>query len=467
MDVATEKLRLLYAQALTGFFVTLVNAAILVFLLLSSVPSVHLWVWYGGMALITLARFSLSQAYQRTSPSPEQTQRWRRYFLYGTTAAGCGWGAASLYLWPTESISHQAFFVLLMGGMGAGGVSLLAADLGAFCSFLFPLVLPLLGRLFFSDNALGASMGLLTVMLTGVLLTVAYRFHTSIVTSFKLRFANLDLVTQLSESNAQAETARQNAEAANRAKSVFLANMSHELRTPLHGILSFAQIGWQKAPQVSTGKVQEYFTRIDENGTSLLRLLDDLLDLAKLEAGKMGFTFARTALQPLVQQVVDEFGSLLAARQLRVESELPAEAVWVEVDGGRVQQVVRNLLHNAAKFSPQPGTIWVRGSVGAGEVRLTVQDAGPGIPGEELGRVFEKFVQSSRTATKAGGTGLGLAICQEIVAAHQGRIWAENTPQGGACFIVQLPLQSVGPAPKDTAAEIEPPAVLSDEFDRI
>jgi signal transduction histidine kinase len=112
----------------------------------------------------------------------------------------------------------------------------------------------------------------------------------------------------------------------------------------------------------------------------------------------------------------------------------------VTLDIDKIKRVLRNLLNNAIKFSPEGGTIDVAVCRVASSVRVSVRDQGPGIPQDELEAVFDKFIQSSKTKTGAGGTGLGLAICQEIVAAHKGRIWAENRPEGGAVFLFEIPL---------------------------
>jgi PAS domain S-box-containing protein len=230
------------------------------------------------------------------------------------------------------------------------------------------------------------------------------------------------------------------AEAANRTKSEFLANMSHELRTPLHSILSFAGFGIKKHTTVPVEKLRAYFEMIQHSGKTLLALLNDLLDLAKLEAGKMTFHFQTTDLRALISVVADEFSSLLSERHLTVHWSAPDGAAVVMVDAERLQQVLRNLLSNAVKFSPSGGTIAVEMRCTAARAVVSVHDQGPGIPEDELEKVFDKFVQSSTTKTGAGGTGLGLSICREILTAHQGRIWATNHPHGGAAFLFELPL---------------------------
>ena len=243
--------------------------------------------------------------------------------------------------------------------------------------------------------------------------------------------------------------AKRNADNANQAKSEFLANMSHELRTPMHAILSFASMGIEKVNHAPVEKLQRYFSRIEESGRRLLSLLNNLLDLSKLEAGKLECRPSDNDLLVAVNTVLEEFHALLKERRLNVEVAPSTVSTVAWFDSDKLIQVIRNLLSNAAKFTPAGKTIsfmFQDGSIispqsGAknAALELIVADQGIGIPDEKLQSVFNKFVQSSKTKTGAGGTGLGLAISNEIVTQLGGKLYAENNADGGASFHLLLP----------------------------
>ena len=245
--------------------------------------------------------------------------------------------------------------------------------------------------------------------------------------------------------------AKEAAERAAAAKSEFLANMSHELRTPMHAILSFARFGRDKAATAPPEKLQGYFAHIHTSGERLLEMVNDVLDLSKLEAGAMRYAKARFNLGEVLDEVVAELQPLIEARGLRCVTVADGAERHTWGDRKRIQQVLRNLLGNAIKFSREGGRIDVAladdtllGGRRAGDngrmaaVRLTVTDEGVGIPEDELETIFDKFAQSSRTGD-SGGTGLGLAICRRIVTDHLGVLVARNRPEGGAAFDLLLP----------------------------
>ncbi len=233
-------------------------------------------------------------------------------------------------------------------------------------------------------------------------------------------------------------------ERAAKAKSEFLANMSHELRTPMHAILSFAKFGLKKCATANEPAIEEYFGIINDSGQRLLGLLNDLLDLAKLESGKMILKKSPDDFLSVIERTKVELSPLLDERSIVLKTEVLTGNTNSIFDKQRMIQVLVNLISNSIKFSPKGSEICVtvmegRSSSGAEVLRCSVGDEGPGIPTDELETVFEKFTQSAKTKSGAGGTGLGLPICREIVKAHGGHIWAENRTSKGALFSFVVP----------------------------
>lgn len=235
------------------------------------------------------------------------------------------------------------------------------------------------------------------------------------------------------------EARQKEAERLNRLKSEFMASISHELRTPLHTIIGFAELLEEETETSLNEKQRRFLHHIHTDSEHLLSLINDVLDLSRIEAGGLHLRAEALSLQEIVEESVNAIRPYADSKAISVREGGHLD-VGVWADPTRLRQILYNLLSNGAKFTKAGGEVWVEAAVEGGLVKITVGDTGLGIAPEECVRIFDKFYQVGFTPVGVReGTGLGLAICKQLVEMQGGKIWVESEPQKGSRFYFTLP----------------------------
>jgi two-component system sensor histidine kinase GlrK len=223
-------------------------------------------------------------------------------------------------------------------------------------------------------------------------------------------------------------------------KSDFFSSMSHELRTPLTSIKEGISLLQDGVGGTITDKQKRLLAILSEESKRLIHLVNSLLDLSKMEAGMLTYTFEQGNLAPLIERATTEMIPIIEARKITLKTKIDEKLPVITMDRERILQVLRNLIGNALKFTPEGGQVRVSARHINREVEISVADTGPGIPKENLTTVFEKFHQAHlKNSNTIEGTGLGLAIVKNVITAHGGRVWAESEPGQGSSFTFVLP----------------------------
>jgi len=223
--------------------------------------------------------------------------------------------------------------------------------------------------------------------------------------------------------------------------SEFLANMSHELRTPLNAIIGFSEVLTDRMFGDLNENQEEYLKDIYASGTHLLSLINDILDLSKIEAGRMELELTDFDLPTAIENALMLVRERAGRRSLTLHTNIDNQLGQIQADERKVRQVVLNLLSNAIKFTPEGGRIDVSAVPKDGFVEISVSDTGIGIAPEDQEKVFEEFRQVGTAAKKIEGTGLGLTLCRKFVELHGGRIWVKSQEGVGSTFTFSLPVR--------------------------
>ena len=276
----------------------------------------------------------------------------------------------------------------------------------------------------------------------------------------ELQQKNEELASQNEELHSQAEELRvqqmaleeknREVDMANRAKSEFLANMSHELRTPLNSIIGFSEVLEDQSFGTLNEKQKKYAQNIHTSGMHLLQLINDILDLSKVEAGKMQLQYEEFSLPEILQDVKSLIKTQADKKNLLFSIETDERVISLGADKQKFKQILLNLLSNAVKFTSKGGKITVGIRSVNGYAQISVSDTGIGIKQENIGRIFEKFQQiDSKTAREYGGTGLGLALSRKFVEMHGGKIWVKSEYGKGSTFTFTIPLKPISKTPAE------------------
>jgi signal transduction histidine kinase/ActR/RegA family two-component response regulator len=286
--------------------------------------------------------------------------------------------------------------------------------------------------------------------------------ETTLLTAFAAHAAvairNAHLVRALEVRSAELEVA-------SRHKSEFLASMSHELRTPLNAVIGFSEVLLERMFGDLNEKQDEYLRDILASGRHLLELLNDVLDLSKVEAGAMELALTPVDVGTVVEHCVGLMRERATSKNLRMSADVTDDIGPVNADELRLKQILLNLLSNAVKFTPAGGTVKVSARRDGDEVLIQVVDSGVGIPAADQDRIFDSFQQAGRSASRVEGTGLGLTLCKRIVELHGGQIGVDSVEGTGSIFSVRLPLVD-GPAESQPPSSRRDPVVLIVEDDQ-
>ncbi len=432
-QLRAEQLALVFKQSALGFAGTVAAWAASLYVFKESVPLVHLFSWATAVVCINLYKVLLLRGYREATRQGLLRRNCLIHLHIMALLNGLAWGVLPLVASLAESAPLELFSFYVVGGLAVAAVATAAAIYSVFLLYVVPLLIPTIVLHLLRWDEPSVVLAAIMAFFVATIVAMGYNHHRSVRHSIRLRLMNLDLVRRLTQ-------AKDDAEAASRAKSQFLASMSHEVRTPMNSIIGFARL-LSRTPLSPTQR--DYLSLMDVSAKGLLSVINDVLDLSSIESGKLRLEVQPFELRPCAEESVTVLSAAAFDKGLDLlllmDEALPAQ---IKSDPYRLNQILMNLLSNAIKFTAF-GKVVLRISQVEDEatLRFEVIDTGPGLSPEECARLFKPFTQLEEFESRHHhGTGLGLSISKRLVEGMGGKIGVRSVKSQGATFWFTLPL---------------------------
>src|SRR3984885_5396983 len=404
--------------------------------------TIPLWRVFAVMAMHIGNSFIAARLFKDYRRDPSNSQRWLWNVAGFQALIATAWGLMGWLLWdPGNPVNNVLVTLVIVVTLWAYASSR-AMHTAVYLAGVTPTLVLTFALYAYYGGKTGLPLALVVSVLSGLSYMFVFIVKRQVENQLRTRFANDDLAIELRDTPDDALRKRFEAEAANASKTTFLANMSHELRTPLNAILGFSDlIANESLGPVGTVRYRDYASDINASGNHLLSLINDILDIAKIESGKMEIEPVPLDQGPVIEKALTVTFAKAREKRQHVQIRIESEGVALVADERALKQIVINLVSNAVKFTPEGGNIVISGhAISDGGFQFCVEDDGPGIPSAFLDRIFTPFNQiDNRYSRQAGGTGLGLSLVRGLAELHGGRAWIESDVGAGVRAFVYFP----------------------------
>lgn len=427
-----ESLRIAYAQIPLAMVAVSIGVVAIAAVNWNAVPLPDIAVWIVFAGLVVAFRFYFAWKFRSVRDGNFNAKVWHRLLITGAFLGGSVWGGVAVFVWPSEVLVKITFNTLVITGVVAGGVVAHSSVRAAPAAYILPAILPLAAAFFSMGNLEGTTFGALCIVYIFVMIAYSVPLNRTITQSILLRFENLELLSTL-------RLSKERAVDANKLKDQFVSLVSHDLRSPLTSIITMAEIINSEELTRKRGlTVQGIADKISRSGYGLLRLIDKLLDISRLDTGKIIPEKGLVTLRNLVAISMGHLSALAERKGVKLINDLPAS--WkVFADPDLFGEVVKNIISNAIKFCEKGDTITVFRPKNR-PLAMAVTDTGVGINQNIIQDLFDKNIRTTAKGTEGEkGTGLGLPYSKDIIDAHGGKIDVESMPGKGATFYIELP----------------------------